>query len=155
MDERSRRRSTHAADSSICSLCRRQHSQLLSPEEWKNVAACAYILSDGLSIKSQICYACKGEIPRLLSCSTYIPRWKRVSTRREASGRGACVSVCSVLKCNEQSLSSTSLGNMDEVRQALQQLWLKCSDSIPVPTPPFLRENTGFEAHRVLSSSVP
>ena len=64
------------------------------------MAVRAYILSEGLSVKSPVYHACRGEIPKLLSCSTYIPRWKRVSTRREDRGRGACVSVCSVLKCN-------------------------------------------------------
>ena len=60
-----------------CSLCNQQHTNLSSPNSWKDESCQQLSLSLGISELSLVCRPCRNDIARLKRDPSHLPRWEK------------------------------------------------------------------------------
>ena len=108
-----------------CFFCGAQHQHVSSPWRWKKEAATRYLQEKGIAKDSVVCQACRKDITKVLSDTTFKPRWCKV----HASKKG-----CVISGCGNDSFASLHKPTMESIQQALATLGLESSHStVPMP----------------------
>ena len=111
-----------------CYLCHgHTQAKLTSPLQWKNDDARKYAATIiNMPEDSLVCPACRKDITRVLSDSSHVPRWTKLSSEKE----------CCVQECTSNVFASFQKTTSVEMEQVFNSVGLKCSyPSVPVPVP--------------------
>ena len=103
----------------VCSLCKGEHHQLNSSEQWRNEAAQKYVSDLGIPQGGLVYNACRKDITRAMNDDRFTPRWCKT--------KGTCV----VDGCEDR-IFSTLHKNIPDLPATLAELRMKVSAT---PTP--------------------
>ena len=110
---RSRRRLTFSSESvsqsKSCALCHQLHTQLSSPQSWKNERCQRLALDLHLQPHSVVCHACRNCISRMTKDPSRKPRWEKQKHIK-----------CSVLHCDRKFFSHCGIP-LDDIVKCLMQ----------------------------------
>ena len=111
-----------------CFLCREAHRSLTSPSQWVSVEARTYIVAKDIPDNKLVCSACRKDITRVISNSSFVPRWSKAQPQVH---RG-----CSVKECKNDLFSSFGRAKSEQIETIFSSLGLECSYAhIPEPLP--------------------
>ena len=101
----------------FCFLCKGQHHNSSSPMQWKKEAAREYVLAYKMPKEGVVCQACRKDVTRALSDSSFVPRWTKTCIERE----------CSIKGCNNIVFASLHKISTEQVHEVLCSLNLETS----------------------------
>ena len=104
---------------SPCELCKRCHSLISSPREWKNEQAVTYVFSLNLTPNSRVCRPCRDDVTRVVAYPFYVPRWEKGKDGKESSN--CCVTGCSSTSVVVTTVASTVRGGLRAMVQFVFQ----------------------------------
>ena len=67
------------ASEELCKLCGKQHHHMSTPAQWRNKNAQELATTLDVANDERVCQPCRQDISKLLSSSSYIPRWEKTS----------------------------------------------------------------------------
>ena len=97
--------SAPVSQSTACTLCNQLHTQLSSPNSWKNNSCQQLAQSLNISGHSLVCRPCRNDITRLTTDPSHCPRWEKCR-----------VSECTIPQCKNTFFSKCSIPYDDIVR---------------------------------------
>ena len=108
----SRRRLTFSSppvsQATACTLCKRLHTQLYSPNSRKNDNCRQIAMSLQLSAHSLVCRPCRNDITRLTKDPNHHPRWEKCQ-----------ITECVIPQCKNTFFSNCSIPS-DDILQCLK-----------------------------------
>ena len=67
----------------LCKLCGKQHQHMSTPAQWRNKQAQELARTMNITDDQCICQPCRQDISKLLSSSSYTPRWEKTSDTKK------------------------------------------------------------------------
>ena len=113
----SRRRLTFSSppvsQSTACTLCKRLHTQLSSPNSWKNDGCWQIAVSLQLSAHRLVCRPCCNDITRLTKDPDHHPRWEKCQ-----------ITECVIHECKNTFFSNCSIIPSEDILQCRTLIFL-------------------------------
>ena len=114
------------SQSTTCTLCSQSHTQLSSPNSWKNDSCQQLALSLEISGRSPVCRPCRNDITRLMKDPDHRPRWEKCKITNTE-----CIIIP---QCNNTFFSKCSIPH-DDIVQHLMLAGENVPSNLDVPAP--------------------
>ena len=109
-----------------CALCNTPHDHISRVKTWKNIKACEFVAEKGITGDNHICRPCRDDVGRVLTNSTYHPRWEKQRINNE----------CCIRCCTNDVFASSNMADANRMSLAVEECGLKSKLSVlPIPTP--------------------
>lgn len=109
------------ASQELCKLCGKQHQHMSTPAQWRNKKAQELARTIDITDDQCIRQPCRQDISKLLSSSSYTPRWEKSSDLKK----------CLVIGCANQPPLITSKTLHTVAKACLKGNKLKLMEPIP------------------------
>ena len=109
------------SQSNTCTLCSQVHTQLSSPNSWKNNSCRQLALSLNISEHSPVCRPCRNDITRLIRDPDHHPRWEK-----------RIISECIIPECKNSFFSKCSIP-LDDIVKCLRLAGENIPSKVEIP----------------------